>query len=163
MMIRGIKFSICITSILLLASCKTETQREQYADDIIFKHEADGYLIKQSGDTITDLALEIADDDFTRQTGLMYRDSMDDEQGMLFVFEQVSKQSFYMKNTHIPLDILYLNADSVVTKIYKNAQPGDATFLPSEGPIQFVLELNAGLSDQLDVKMGDRLKRTAVE
>lgn len=142
-----------------MMACKTETQEEQYKDDIKFKPEAAGYLISsQTGDTLTELDLELAEDDFSRQTGLMYRDGMERDQGMLFLFDEDRRQAFYMKNTRFPLDIIYIRKDSTVESFYQNTTPLDETSLPSEGPVSFVLELNAGEVARLDLQKGDTLK-----
>ncbi|HBL79589.1 MAG TPA: hypothetical protein DDZ79_06525, partial [Aequorivita sp.] len=107
---------------------------------------------------IASLDIEIADDDYQSETGLMYRNSLGKDQGMLFVFKDVQRRSFYMKNTKIPLDIIYLNGDKEVVNIQKNAKPFDETSLPSEAASQYVLEVNAGLTDVWNLKNGDRIR-----
>ena len=78
--------------------------------EISFKKEGELTLYKSTSDSIiTKLDIEIADTDYDVETGLMYRTSMKDQQGMLFVFPTMRQRSFYMKNTLIPLDIIYLD------------------------------------------------------
>ncbi|MCC6283353.1 MAG: DUF192 domain-containing protein [Saprospiraceae bacterium] len=98
--------------------------------------------------------IEIAQIPDERQQGLMYRKSMLDKQGMLFLFEYPEPQSFWMHNTYISLDIIYLNEKMEVVSIQKNAAPQSDKPLPSGKPAQYVLEINGGLSDKLGIKPG---------
>jgi len=93
--------------------------------------------------------------------GLMFRESMPADQGMLFVFGSEAPRSFWMRNTRIPLDILYFDHDLALVSMVRNARPcavQNCPGLPSEGPAQYVLELNAGKADELGLQKGDRLK-----
>jgi len=87
----------------------------------------------------------------------MYRDAMETGQGMLFIFPKVAYHSFYMKNTRIPLDIIYIDENRTVASMVKNAQPLNEAGLPSEVPVMYVLEINAGLSDVWGLQVGDRI------
>lgn len=88
--------------------------------------------------------------------GLMNRSSLPADRGMLFVFPREQDLSFWMKNTLIPLDIVYLDAGGRVVSI-KQGRPLDLTGIPSDGPAQFVIELNAGASAAAGLKPGDRV------
>lgn len=115
--------------------------------------------MKASNDSlIQKLNIEIADDEYQTETGLMYRKSMDDNQGMLFIFPDSQYRYFYMRNTEIPLDIIYIDEDQAIVSIQKNAKPHDETSLPSEGPTKYVLEINAGLSTKWNLEKGDRIQ-----
>lgn len=125
---------------------------------IPFKKEGTLSLIKSSNDSvIAKLDIEVADNEYETQTGLMYRTELETNRGMLFVFPDVSYRSFYMKNTKIPLDIIYLDENKTVVSIQKNAQPFNETSLPSESPAKYVLEVNAGLSDTWQLAKGDKM------
>jgi uncharacterized membrane protein (UPF0127 family) len=100
--------------------------------------------------------LEIADTDELRQKGLMRRDSMPKDQGMIFVFLDEAPRSFWMKNTRIPLDIIYLDARGRIVSI-KQMKPFDLTGTPSDGPAQYAIELNEGTASKLGIKPGDTL------
>lgn len=142
---------------LSFSSCEDDKKEEIIeTDPINFTKEGEVYLIKASGDTLRKLDVELAETDYEHQTGLMYRESLENDQGMLFIYGSERVRSFYMKNTYIPLDIIYYGADSTLVSIQKNATPRDETSLPSEGPTQFVLEINGGLSDQWGIEDGDR-------
>src|SRR5438045_9523205 len=101
--------------------------------------------------------LEVADDDASRETGLMNRDSMGARHGMLFIFDREQPLSFWMKNTRIPLDILFVDARGNVITI-KTMKPFDLTPVPSEGMAMYAIELNAGAAAEVKVRVGDLLK-----
>jgi len=106
--------------------------------------------------------VEIADDEASRMRGLMFRDELPRNRGMLFVWRQEEPRAFWMKNTRIPLDIIYLDGDFRVVSIAAETPPcrmrrGRCPSYPSAGPAQYVLELNAGMSAELDLKTGDSL------
>jgi uncharacterized membrane protein (UPF0127 family) len=109
--------------------------------------------------------IEIAADDASRERGLMFRDEMAADHGMLFLFEHPAMQTFWMKNTHIPLDILYFDQNYKLVSMQQRVPPcrsagNDCPVYPSSAPAQYVLELNAGVTDQLGIKEGDELKVT---
>lgn len=89
--------------------------------------------------------------------GLMFRKDMDDDKGMLFFFGQERQARFWMKNTLIPLDMIFIKKDGSVFYIHENAQPHDLTGISPEGKAIAVLEINAGLSDKLGISVGDRI------
>lgn len=149
----------CISNI----SCKeTKANKAVKPITISFKKEGELTLKKMASDsTITTLDIEIADDDYSTQTGLMYRKSMKPNQGMLFIFPDSDYRSFYMKNTEISLDIIYISEDKRIVSIQKNAKPMDETSLPSEAPAKYVLEVNAGLSSTWNLEKGDYIEFTS--
>ncbi|HEX8525167.1 MAG TPA: DUF192 domain-containing protein [Tepidisphaeraceae bacterium] len=101
-------------------------------------------------------ALEIARNDADRERGLMRRDSMPADHGMIFVFPKPQMMSFWMKNTRIPLDILYIDADGKVLSI-KQMKPYDITPVPSLKPAKYAIELNKDAASGAGVKEGDQL------
>ena len=100
--------------------------------------------------------LEIADTPEARQRGLMRRDSMPSDHGMIFVFPNERQLSFWMKNTRIPLDIIYLSRDGVVVSIHQ-LKPYDTTSVHSARPAQYAIELNQGAAAETGIKPGDML------
>jgi len=105
--------------------------------------------------------IEIADNDATRERGLMFRDSMPADHGMLFLFDDSSVRTFWMKNCRMPLDILFFDQNYKLVSVQQRVPPcrsEPCVVYPSEGPAQYVLELNAGTVDKLGVKPGDALK-----
>lgn len=149
-------------SCLQFQSCKEE-QKTIKPLIIEFKKDAELVLKTANDSIIKNLDIEIADDEYKTQTGLMYREEMDQLQGMLFVFPDEDLRSFYMKNTNIPLDIIYINADKKIVSFQKNAQPNNETSLPSNVPAKYVLEINAGLADEWQLEVGDKIEYSKVE
>ncbi len=129
--------------------------------EVTFTKEGELTLKKAETDSVIALLdIEFARTDYETQTGLMYRKSMQDDRGMLFIFEDEIRRSFYMKNTEFALDIIYLDGDGKVVSIQKNAKPFDKSSLPSEAPAKYVLEVNAGLSDRWGLTAGDVMEFT---
>jgi len=95
------------------------------------------------------------------ERGLMYREKLDKDKGMLFIFEKESRRSFWMKNTLIPLDIIWIDSKNKVVFISKDTQPCKSLICPSVDPgenAKYVLEINAGMSDQIGLEVGSELK-----
>jgi uncharacterized membrane protein (UPF0127 family) len=93
--------------------------------------------------------------------GLMWRNELDANAGMLFVFKREEDRSFWMKNTPLPLDIIYIDADSKVVSVAANTVPYSQTSLPSEGPAKYVLEVNAGYAKKHGIGPGTRVELPA--
>jgi len=105
--------------------------------------------------------VELADSSEKQSLGLMYRDKMDDDHGMLFLFPAEGMRSFWMKNTRIPLDIFYFDSNLKLVSVAENARPcrtARCPSYPSTGPAKYVLELNAGKAAELGVQKGDVLE-----
>jgi len=104
--------------------------------------------------------VEIAADDATRELGLMFRTRMPADHGMLFVFDRPAVQTFWMKNTLIPLDMLFFDQDYRLVSVQQRVPPCRQDPCPvyaSAGPAQYVLELNGGEAEKLALKRGDKL------
>jgi len=115
---------------------------------------------KAGSDDTHRFMVEIVDTPEARQQGLMFRDHLAEDQGMLFLFEKMAPRAFWMRNTYIPLDIIFINEGGVITHIQKDAVPMDETPLPSNGPAIAVLEVNAGLSETLGIEAGDKIEHS---
>jgi uncharacterized membrane protein (UPF0127 family) len=105
--------------------------------------------------------VEIAATDSQKERGLMFRKQMAEDHGMLFVFAAPGERNFWMKNTEIPLDIVYIEADGTIHHIAHDAKPQDLTPLPSQGAVMHVLELNGGLTARMGIKEGDVVHHAA--
>ena len=92
----------------------------------------------------------------------MFRQKMDKNAGMLFDFGEERQVAFWMQNTFIPLDMIFIASDGTIRNIHVNARPQDPTSIPSDGPVQFVLEIPGGRSVELGIKKGDRLEHPRV-
>jgi len=101
--------------------------------------------------------VEIVDSDAERTRGLMDRESLDVDAGMLFIFERPGNYPFWMKNTLIPLDMIWLNSEREIVYIFENAQPcttESCTFITHEGSALYVVELNAGTVREKEISVG---------
>lgn len=110
--------------------------------------------------------VDIADDDQSRARGLMFVDEMAENHGMFFIFPREAPRSFWMRNTRIPLDIIYLDRDLRVVSISNDTPPcrtRRCPSYPSDGPAQFVLELNAGQAAAIGLDPGDQVQVGNIE
>ncbi|MBT8460852.1 MAG: DUF192 domain-containing protein, partial [Boseongicola sp.] len=106
--------------------------------------------------------VEVADDPGERSQGLMNRESMARSAGMLFVYEFPQRVAFWMRNTLIPLDMIFLDETGTVQRIHENAIPLDETAIPGGDNIQYVLEINGGLSERFGIDEGSVLRHPAI-
>ena len=105
--------------------------------------------------------VEVAADDTSRARGLMFRDHLPANEGMLFVWRREEPRAFWMRNTRIPLDIIYLDAEFRIVSMALNARPcrvRNCPSYPSNAPAQYVLEVNGGTAERLGVERGDQLR-----
>lgn len=105
--------------------------------------------------------VDVADDASERARGLMFVEQMATMQGMLFVYERPQSVSFWMRNTLIPLDLVFVDDTGVVRNIHSMAQPLDETPIYGGEGIQYVLEINGGLADRLGLSIGDEMRHTS--
>ena len=104
------------------------------------------------------LTIEIADNDAETTQGLMFRRSMPDSCGMIFVMKENEPHSFWMKNTYIPLDIIFLDESKKIVTIQANTTPFSEAEVPSYENAKFVLEVNAGYCKRKGIEKGDVVK-----
>jgi len=116
-----------------------------------------------AGQVLARFAVEIADTDAERAQGLMHRDRMPAGRGMLFVYERPERVAFWMENTLIPLDMIFMGEDGVVRRVHPNARPLDRTAIPGGDDIQFVLEINGGLAGRMGISPGAELRHPSVD
>lgn len=159
---QSIKFLVCICAICILStSCKDDKKANIAPTEISFQKEGELQLYKAKTDSIIKtLNIEIADTEYDRETGLMYRSSMEDTNAMLFIFPDEEPRGFYMKNTQFALDIIYIGENKTIVTIARNAKPMDETTVLSHKPAMYVLEVNAGLADAWQLKEGDSIAFT---
>lgn len=114
-------------------------------------------LLIHSGETTHAFTVEVVDTDATRARGLMFRQELAPNAGMLFDFLAERPVAFWMQNTYIPLDMIFARADGTIARVHANAVPFDQTSIPSGEPVQFVLEIPGGRAAELGIEAGDRL------
>lgn len=109
------------------------------------------------------LSVEVVDTPEGREKGLMFRQALPRYSGMLFVYEYPQPAAFWMKNTLIPLDMLFFDDAGRLTRIHENARPGDLTPIPGGDAVRYVLEINAGMAETLHLAPGAELRHPAVD
>jgi uncharacterized protein len=105
--------------------------------------------------------VEVADDPGERAQGLMYRRSLADNAGMLFIYPRPQPVEFWMKNTPLPLDIVFVRQDGTIARIAENTVPMSEDLIPSGEPVRAVLEVKGGTMRQLGVAAGDRVRNAS--
>jgi uncharacterized membrane protein (UPF0127 family) len=163
---RKLLFGISILMVLVSCETKTENNSSGVVDivEMPFTKEGELEFINAEGESFHKIDIEFAETLNERARGLMDRSSMEDGQGMIFIFgdDEITKHTFYMKDTRIPLDIMYFSEDSTLINIARNAQPGANSELSPGGTVaaaaadsKFVVEINGGLADKLGMKEGE--------
>ena len=104
------------------------------------------------------LTVEVAETPEQRERGLMYRETMAADAGMIFDYHEDKQIAMWMKNTILPLDMVFISADGTVFDVVKGAVPHSLDLIPSGGKVRAVLELNAGIVDALGIRRGDKVK-----
>ena len=131
---------------LLGSDLRGDAGKAQLTGDELLIDAADGPVI---------LFVEVVDTNETRASGLMFREELAPNAGMLFDFKREQPVSFWMKNTLIPLDVFFIKADGRIVNIAKRAVPHSERSIASDEPVLGVLEANAGVADRLGIKPGD--------
>ena len=134
---------------------KYDTSNNRDASKTQFKKQGEVYFQDSLKNLRKKIDVEIAENEETRHLGLMFRESMKEEEGMLFLFPAEEYQSFYMKNTIMPLDIIFVNAKKQIVKIHRNTTPYSEASLPSMKPSIYVVEVIAGFTDKYKIQEGD--------
>jgi uncharacterized protein len=116
-----------------------------------------GTLVLKTDSGEHSYSVEVADTDRERARGLMFRRSLPDTSGMIFLYEPPQPVGMWMRNTYIPLDMIFIAADGTVRRVAANTEPFSTDIIASGGPVAAVLELNAGQAARIGVKPGDRV------
>jgi len=107
-------------------------------------------------------AIDLADDPQERAQGLMFVEEMGRLEGMLFVYDGPQRATFWMRNTLIPLDMVFAAPDGTVTAVHENAVPLDETTINGGEGVQYVLEINGGMAGRLGIEPGDVLRHPSI-
>ncbi len=114
-------------------------------------------FLDDDGEVISTVRVAIADTENKRNLGLMNVHELPDDGGMLFLFDNEEERSFWMANTPLPLDIIYVNRNMEIVKIYHRTSPYSEQQLPSGEPAQYVVEVNGGYAREHDIREGMRI------
>jgi uncharacterized protein len=120
-------------------------------------------IVAPDGKALASVSVEIADNNQKRELGLMYRSQLDNDKGMIFVFPHPDELQFWMKNTKIPLDMIFADPDGRVLGIVANAVPYSEQNVGVSGLSQYVLEVNGGYAAKHSITAGDRLEFTGFD
>ncbi len=161
-----ISFTVLFISLLCFSSCNREEKPRpntsippKYAiqKEPMFINQGTLSIIRNNVDTIISIEIELSDTPAKREMGLMHRKSMQGNQGMLFIFDKEERQSFWMKDTHIPIDIVFVNAEKNIVHIAQNCQPYSLKSIPSFEYALYVVEVNAGFTQKHAINVGDKI------
>ena len=159
LLIIGFVSAAALAAILFFLTQKGDTQTtDGGAFEISFNKQGTlAFLSAQTGDTLSVVDIEVSDNNPRRARGLMYRKSLPADAGMLFVFDREEIQGFWMKNTYIPLDMLFVNADNEIITIHANTAPLKEWNYASTQPALYVVEVNAGYCARKQITEGDKI------
>ncbi len=116
------------------------------------------------GDTVKVIyQVEVATDSVSRRRGLMYRKEMPSNHGMLLEYKHALDMAIWMKNTYIPLDIIFIDVNGVIVKIHEGAEPLSTKSITSDGRVRAVLEVNAGQVRAYRIKVGDQVRHASFQ
>jgi uncharacterized membrane protein (UPF0127 family) len=148
---------IAIVLMIIFMPKKTATDTTVSPAAPLFKKQGECTILSRNDTPIVSIDIEIADDDSKREVGMMGRPTMEERQGMLFVFEQEQMASFWMKNCILSLDMVFINKLGEIVTICKNTTPFSEQAYPATALTLLVLEVNAGFTDKYGIKEGDRM------
>jgi len=114
-------------------------------------------VVKQAGGRYT-FQIELARTPAQRQQGLMFRERLAADAGMLFDYDRPQPVAMWMKNTYVPLDMIFIDGAGIITHISKRAVPLSLQPISSNGPVRAVLEVNGGITDHLGIRVGDEVR-----
>ena len=147
--------SLITLSFLLLACGGDEPERSsEPRESRELNFESEVSFTRSNGEIVSTIQAAIADDDNTRSQGLMDVHDLPADSGMLFIFEDEQPRSFWMANTPLSLDIIYVNGDYEIVRIHQNTAPYSNQSIQSELPAKYVVEVNAGYTLRNDIVEG---------
>jgi hypothetical protein len=146
--------ALAVIGFLIINNFITKEPKVEY---YTFTKEGELTFTDSLGTLKAKIDLEIADNEYERQLGLMNRKEMKENEGMLFIFPRQDYQSFWMRNTLISLDIMFVNDQKEIITIHKNTKILSETSYPSSAPSIYVVETLAGFADRHNIQVGDKI------
>ncbi|MDX1639747.1 MAG: DUF192 domain-containing protein [Balneolaceae bacterium] len=149
-----------LLSLLLLAACGKQEQADSGENEPkgrILEYTRQVSFLNQQGEVVETVGVAVADDNTERSTGLMDVNRLPPDKGMLFVFDDEQPRSFWMANTPLSLDIIFVNADLEIVRIHHNTQPFTENNFTSGAPSKYVVEVNGGFCVSNDIQEGMRI------
>jgi uncharacterized membrane protein (UPF0127 family) len=154
----GIISILVIAAIVMIAMPKKPHDSVSDSSAPMFKKQGTLTFLGAEKKQITTIDIEISDNDSKREVGLMGRPTMEERQGMLFIFEQAQFQSFWMHDCYFPEDMIFVDANGIIKTIHKNTTPFSDQTYQSTAPVIYVLEVIGGFTDKYNVSVGDRVE-----
>jgi uncharacterized protein len=152
----GISFTVIVIALaIIIIPKKTAQNTSTFTTAPLFKKQGELTLTNGNEKPIVSIDIEIADDDAKREVGMMGRPVMEERQGMLFIFEEEQLASFWMRNTILSLDMIFINKQGKIVTIHKNTKPFSDDSYSATAMTLFVLEVNAGFTEKYGIKEGD--------
>ena len=148
---------VIILAVIIFLAISNLLKKNETDTEYMFRKDGTLTFLNDSSQVKAKIDIQIADNDFDRELGLMFRKSMQENQGMLFIFPQDTIQTLWMRNTFIPLDMVFINSQKEIVSISKNTKTLSDQTYSSSGPAQYVLEVNAGFCDRFNIKDGDKI------
>jgi uncharacterized protein len=149
--------SLMIASMILFTGCGEKSESEQGApepESRTLEYTAVVNFLNSAGETVASIDVAVADDDHSRSEGLMDVNELPENAGMLFIFEDEAERSFWMANTPLSLDILFVSEEMEIIRIHRNTVPFSHENVLSEGPAMYVVEVNSGYTLRHDITEG---------
>lgn len=146
--------ALCLGLAACKAKDKSEVQEQQYA----FRKDGVLKVFSPEGQLKAELDIEIAESDSKIMQGLKYRGEMERNQGMLFVFKNTDYRFFWMQDTYLSLDMLFIDYENKIVHIERDTEPFSEEQIFSEYPAQYVLEVLAGTADRFGIKEKDEVR-----
>lgn len=150
--------AVVITGIIIIRYTKDAPGPSAVDADHRTKEYGNVTFLSPEGEKITELLVEIAEDEYAQVTGLMFREDLTESQGMIFVYPDEDLRYFWMKNTPKSLDMIFVNGDLTIVNIEKYTTPMSEQLYPSRKPARYVIETVAGYTDQYDIRIGSRIR-----
>ncbi|MDY0152182.1 MAG: DUF192 domain-containing protein [Candidatus Cloacimonas sp.] len=149
---------VLLIALSLVYGCKQEApapvaEKPKYE----FRHDGSLDIISKDGKIKCSFRIEIVEREDEVMRGLKYRESIEPDQGMLFVFGKADLYDFWMQDTYIPLDMLFIDVEETIFQIHENAQPFSEERISPTQANNFVLELNAGTAKKMNIQTGDKI------
>lgn len=154
-------FALLLATLPLLAANfhPQSVNRAAVQDTSAFRDDGELVFIKSGSSTmIKTIQIEIADNDAERTQGLMWRQYMPENDGMLFIFDKQEPLRFWMKNTYIPLDMVFADKSGKIVNIYPEAAPFSEASIQSGEPAKYVVEVNGGFCASYGINVGDKIE-----
>lgn len=151
--------ALLMPAVLFLIGCESFNRRlPPMQVDTSIREDGKLDFLRSDGSTIASIIIEIADTPESREKGLMGRGSPDFSSGMLFVFQEVEPQNFWMRNTPEPLDLIFVGKNSCVLNVSRRAKPMSDQTYHSKSAVKYVVEVRAGFADRYGIDEGTRIR-----